>query len=217
MAIDGPAGAGKSSISRRVARELGFAFLDTGAMYRAATWRALHHNIQLDDADALAASTRDMELELREEPDGLRVFVDGQEVSREIRTREVTRHICFLDQIPAVRQRLVELQRAAGCGRPTVAEGRDIGTVVFPEARCKIYLDASLECRAERRAAELEADGKQVDRAEVLREIAERDAANMNRTVSPLRRAEDALYVDTTEMTPDQVVARLVQAARERL
>jgi len=111
----------------------------------------------------------------------------------------------------------VELQRAAGCGRPTVAEGRDIGTVVFPEARCKIYLDASLECRAERRAAELEADGKQVDRAEVLREIAERDAANMNRTVSPLRRAEDALYVDTTEMTPDQVVARLVQAARERL
>lgn len=217
MAIDGPAGAGKSSISRRVARELGFAFLDTGAMYRAATWRALYHQVPLDDPKALAASTLEMALEFRTGPDGIQVLVDGRDVSREIRSPEVTRHIHLLDQIPEVRERLVELQRQFGCQKPTVAEGRDIGTVVFPEARCKIYLDASLDCRAERRAAELEAQGIAVDRAEVRREIAERDAKNMNRAVSPLRRAEDALLVDTTAMTPDAVTARLVQLARERL
>ena len=217
VAIDGPAGAGKSSVSRRVAGALGFAFLDTGAMYRAATWRALHLGIPLDDPEALAASTRAMALEFQEEPDGVRVVVDDLDVSREIRSPEVTRHIHLLDQIPAVRQRLVELQRSFGCRRPTVAEGRDIGTVVFPQARCKVYLDASLECRAERRAAEMETQGLPVNRAEVLREIAERDALNMNRAVSPLRRAEDAIYVDTTELTPDQVVTQLVQLARERL
>jgi len=214
---DGPAGAGKSSISRRVARELGFAFLDTGAMYRAATWRALHHQVPLDDPAALAASTLEMELELQTGTVGIQVVVDGRDVSREIRSPEVTRHIHLLDQIPEVRERMVELQRQFGCQKPTVAEGRDIGTVVFPEARCKIYLDASLDCRAERRAAELEAQGVTVDRAEVRREIAERDAKNMNRAVSPLRRAEDALLVDTTDMTPDEVTARLVQLARERL
>ncbi len=217
VAIDGPAGAGKSSISRRVARELGFAFLDTGAMYRAATWRALHHQVPLDDPAALAASTLEMELELQTGTVGIQVVVDGRDVSREIRSPEVTRHIHLLDQIPEVRERMVELQRQFGCQKPTVAEGRDIGTVVFPEARCKIYLDASLDCRAERRAAELEAQGVTVDRAEVRREIAERDAKNMNRAVSPLRRAEDALLVDTTDMTPDEVTARLVQLARERL
>ncbi len=217
VAIDGPAGAGKSSVSRQVARELGFAFLDTGAMYRAATWRALHHQAPLDDPEALVASTCAMELELREEPEGLRVLVDGQDVTLEIRSPEVTSQIYRLDQIPGVRRRLVALQREFGSKQPTVAEGRDIGTVVFPEARCKIYLDASLECRAKRRALELEARGLPADIEQVCREIAERDAQNMNRAVSPLRRAEDAVLVDTTEMTPEQVVARLVQLAKERL
>jgi CMP/dCMP kinase len=217
VAIDGPAGAGKSSVSRQVAKELGFAFLDTGAMYRAATWRALRDDIPLSNQEALVASTVDMALELEETPEGLCVHVDGQDVTDAIRSPEVTRQIWRLDQIPGVRRRLVELQRRFGCRRPTVAEGRDIGTVVFPSARCKIYLDASLHCRARRRAAELEAKGLDVNITELIQEIGERDAQSMNREDSPLRRAEDAVLVDTTDMTYDQVVARLVQLARERL
>lgn len=217
VAIDGPAGAGKSSVSRQVAHELGFAFLDTGAMYRAATWRALTRGVCLDDQEALVASTRDMALELREEPEGLRVFVDGQEVTGDIRTKEVTRNIFRLDQIPGVRRRLVELQREFGCKRPTVAEGRDIGTVVFPAARCKIYLDASPECRARRRTAELVAQDKAADFEEVLSDMIERDAQSMNRADSPLRKAEDAILVDTTDMSFEEVTETLVRLARERL
>ena len=217
VAIDGPAGAGKSSVSRQVAEELDFAFLDTGAMYRAATWRALQHNIPLDYPEALTASTREMALDLAETPEGLRVTVDGHDVTEAIRTPEVTREIYRLDQVPGVRRRLVDLQRAFGCRRPTVAEGRDIGTVVFPRARCKIYLDASLACRAKRRAAELEAKGVAVDLEELMAEIAERDAKSMNRADSPLRRAEDAVLVDTSDMTQAEVVARLALLARERL
>ncbi|NLV45657.1 MAG: (d)CMP kinase [Candidatus Hydrogenedentes bacterium] len=217
VAIDGPAGAGKSSVSRQVARELGFAFLDTGAMYRAATWRALTNGVPLDDTQALVASTCEMALELREEPDGLQVFVDGREVTRDIRNPEVTRNIFRLDQISGVRRRLVDLQREFGCRRPTVAEGRDIGTVVFPAARCKIYLDAAPECRARRRTAELAAQGKVAELSEVLEEMVERDAQSMSRADSPLRKADDAVLVDTTDMTFEQVVATLVRLARERL
>lgn len=217
VAIDGPAGAGKSSVARQVARELGFAFLDTGAMYRAATLRALQHGIPLDDKEALVVSTEVMALDMEEHPEGLRVFVDGVEVTDDIRTPEVTRSIFRLDQIPGVRRRLVALQREFGCRRPTVAEGRDIGTVVFPNARCKIYLDASLECRAKRRADELEERGVLVDYEALKREIAERDAQSMEREDSPLRRAEDAVLVDTSFMTLAEVTARLVQIARERL
>lgn len=217
VAIDGPAGAGKSSVSRHVARELGFAFLDTGAMYRAATWRAITHNVPLDDTVALVRSTEQMNLELVEHPGGIHVFVDGQEVTHDIRTPEITRQIARLDQIPGVRRHLVELQRQFGCRRPTVAEGRDIGTVVFPQARCKIYLDASLECRAKRRAAELEAKGITVSLAQLMEEIKERDYLSMTRADSPLRQAEDAIRIDTTNMTQAQVITAIVQLARERL
>ena len=217
VAIDGPAGAGKSSVARRTAATLQFAFLDTGAMYRAATWRALQHGVALDNPDALTACTRDMQLELTETDDGLRVTVDGEDVTKAIRTPEVTRTIYRLDQVPGVRRQLVALQREFGCRRPTVAEGRDIGTVVFPKARCKIYLDASLSCRARRRAQEMEAGGVTVDMDALMEEIRERDEHSMNRADSPLRRAEDAVLVDTTDMTLDEVVARLVALARERL
>lgn len=217
VAIDGPAGAGKSTVSRRTARELGFAFLDTGAMYRAATWRAMTRDICLDDPEAVTRSTQAMQLDMAETGDGLRVMVDGADVSEAIRTPEVTRNIHRLDQTPGVRRHLVSLQRSFGCRRPTVAEGRDIGTVVFPMARCKIYLDASIACRAERRARDLEARGIAVDRAALMAEIRERDEKNMTRADSPLRRAEDAVLVDTTHMSFEQVVARLVELARERL
>lgn len=217
VAIDGPAGAGKSTVARRVAAALGFSFLDTGAMYRAATWRALRHGMDLDDAAALESSTRKMRLEMEETDSGQRVLVDGEEVTAAIRTPEVTRLIYKLDQNSAVRRTLVELQRRFGEARPTVAEGRDIGTVVFPKAKCKIYLDASLECRARRRASELEAGGTPVDFDRLLAEIRERDEKSMRRADSPLRRADDAVLVDTTNLAADEVVARIAAIARARL
>lgn len=217
VAIDGPAGAGKSTVARHVADALGFAFLDTGAMYRAATLRALRAGIDLDDPEATAECTRAMDLQVRETDGATRVLVDGQDVTGEIRSPEVTRLIYKLDQNPAVRQHLVELQRAFGRQRPTVAEGRDMGTVVFPGAACKVYLDASLDERTRRRACDLEALGREVDYEALRRELHERDAQSMNREVSPLRRAEDAVLVDTTGMAFEQVVEKLVALARERL
>ncbi len=217
VAIDGPAGAGKSSVARRVAQALGFRFLDTGAMYRAATWRALAHHVNLDEPEAIASAARDMQLELHESAAGLRVLVDGTDVTEAIRSPEVTRQIYILDQNPAVRAHLVELQRAFAAQGPTVAEGRDMGTVVFPESLCKIFLDASLDERTRRRARELEANGHSADFESLKREIHERDEKTRNRTVAPLRRADDAVYLDTTGMTADEVVDSIVRLARERL
>lgn len=219
VAIDGPAGAGKSTAAKRVAQELGFSFLDTGAMYRAATWRAMHEAIDLGDPELLAQSTCAMHLDLRDEDGGLRVFVDGHDVTADIRTPEVTRQIYRLDQNADVRSHLVDLQRqyAATANRPTVAEGRDMGTVVFPKAKCKVFLDASIDERARRRAAELEAKGVAVDLDALRAEIHERDERSRNRAVSPLRRADDAVLLDTTHLTLDEVVDAIVKLAKERL
>ena len=217
VAIDGPVGAGKSSVARAVARRLGFAFLDTGAMYRAATWRAVHLGISLDDPRALSESTRAMELEMREIGDKQEVRVDGHDVTEAIRGKEVTRLIYKLDQNSDVRRRLVDLQRRFGEARPTVAEGRDIGTVVFPKAKCKIYLDASIDVRAQRRAAQLADMGMPCNLEDLRKEIAERDHKTMTRADSPLRQAEDAVRVDTSGLSFDEVVDCLVNLARERL
>lgn len=217
VAIDGPAGAGKSTVAQRAAKALNMAFLDTGAMYRAATWRALHHAVDLDDGEALSASTAAMDLDLRKEGDGLRVFVDGQEVTGAIRTQEVTRVIYKLDQNPEVRAHLVRLQREFAVDRPTVAEGRDMGSVVFPSARCKIYMEASLEERTRRRIRDLEAQGITVDFDELRNEIHERDEMSRNRAVAPLRRAADAVYLDTTGLTLEEAVDRVVALARQSL
>lgn len=217
VAIDGPAGAGKSTVARRVAERLRFAFLDTGAMYRAATWRALARGVDLGDPDALAASTRDMRLEMAETPQGQRVTVDGEDVTAAIRTPEVTRLIYRLDQVSEVRRILVGHQRRFGERGPTVAEGRDIGTVVFPRAKCKIYLDASLDCRARRRAADLAARGVHVDLDQLRGEIRDRDEKSRTRADSPLRQADDAVLLDTTDLTADEVVEAIVSLAGARL
>lgn len=214
VAIDGPAGAGKSTVARRVAAALGYAFLDTGAMYRAATWWALHEGVNLDNAMATAAATRAMDFELSEEDGVPRVRVNGVDVTEAIRSPEVTREIYRLDQNPGVREHLVMLQRALGAKGPTVAEGRDMGTVVFPDARCKVYLDASLEERARRRGAELKAKGIAVDLDGLQEEIRERDRKAMTRAVSPLRRAPGAVVIDTSRMSIDKVVAEIVRLAR---
>jgi len=214
VAIDGPAGAGKSTVARRVAERLGYAFLDTGAMYRAATWRAITVGVDLDDPVAAAESTRAMRLELNDREGGLQVLVDGQDVSEAIRSPEVTRVTYKLDENPEVRAHLVTLQRAFAAQRPTVAEGRDMGTVVFPNAKCKIFLDASIEERTRRRAAELQAKGLEVDMDLLREEIRVRDEKARTRAVAPLRRAEDAILVDTTDLAIDEVVDKIVRLAR---
>ena len=217
VAIDGPAGAGKSSAARMAARALGYAFLDTGAMYRAATWRAVHRGVDWDDAAAIARSTEAMKLELSDRPEGLAVRVDGTDVTEAIRTPEITRLISRLDNIPDVRNCLVELQRAYGAKRPTVAEGRDMGTVVFPAALCKLYLDASIDERVQRRASEMTAKGIAFDELQLATEIRERDERDMTRTIAPLRRAPDAVVLDTTSKSLAEVVADIVRLAHERI
>lgn len=217
LAIDGPAGAGKSSTAKEAARRLGFAFLDTGAMYRAATWWALNQGLSLDDPAAMAESTRGMELDIQDGADGQRVFVNGREVTDEIRLPEITKLIYKLDQNSEVRRHLVALQQRFGEKQPTVAEGRDIGTVVFPKAKCKIYMDAAIEERARRRAKEMERKGIAVDLAQLCADIAERDRQSMERKDSPLRRADDAILLDTTQLDFDAALAEVLRIARERL
>ena len=213
VAIDGPAGAGKSTAARAVAEHLGIAFLDTGATYRAATWWAMHGGVDLSDPEAVAARTRTMALAL----EGGRVVVNGHDVTHEIRTPEVTRNIWRIDEISAVRRQLVALQRRFARAAPCVAEGRDLGTVVFPQARCKVFLDASLEARAQRRAQDLAAAGHAFDVDQVRTEIAARDARTATRADSPLRQADDAVRIDTTGLTLEQVVDAIAALARERL
>lgn len=217
VTIDGPAGAGKSTVARRAAAVLGFAYLDTGAMYRAATWWAMRCGIDLNDSQAVAAAVQEMTLDMKEENGIPRVTVNGTDITEAIRLPEVTREVYRIDQNPAVRARLVALQRAFAGTRPTVAEGRDMSTVVFPKAKCKIYLDASLEERARRRALELAAKGFPVDRDKLQAELHDRDEKNRTRTVSPLRRSPDAVLLDTTHMTPDEVVDAIVRLARAAL
>jgi len=214
IAIDGPAGAGKSTVAKAVAQALGFAYLDTGAMYRAATWWALHQGVDLDDPKAVAASTTAFPLEMHVDDGQSTVLVDGRDVTAAIRTPAVTREICRLDQNPSVRRHLVALQRAFGAQQPTVAEGRDIGTVVFPKAKCKVFLDASLDERTRRRAAQLQEQGVRVELETLRREIADRDKKNRERKESPLQCAEDAVHVDTTALTTQQVIDRIAALAR---
>jgi cytidylate kinase len=202
IAIDGPAGAGKSTIARRVAEDLGWAYLDSGAMYRAVTLAALRAGAALDDADALAALAADLDLDVA--PDGT-VRVAGEDVTGAIRTDAVTAAVSQVAQIPAVRAVMVRhQQRFAERNGRVVAEGRDIGTVVFPDADVKVYLDADPTVRAERRHREMGAGGAAEGVDRVLADIERRDAQDRNRAVAPLLQG-DAWVLDTTQMTPDEV------------
>ncbi|MCD6287517.1 MAG: (d)CMP kinase [Candidatus Hydrogenedentes bacterium] len=216
IAIDGPAGAGKSTVARRVAVETGFAFLDTGAMYRAVTLRAMRLGVDMNDSEAMARVAVEASIELKWTGTGTRVYLDGDEVTDEIRTPEVTDRIYLADQVPEVRAELVRRQQAFGVEGRVVAEGRDIGTVVYTRARCKIYMVASIDVRAERRYAELIERGIKANLDEVKRSIAERDKKTMTRAVAPLRPAEDAVRLDTTNLSIDEVVAAIMRTARER-
>jgi cytidylate kinase len=212
ITIDGPAGAGKSSAARALARRLGFEFLDTGAMYRAVALAALRAGLDLHDQDALARLLAGLRLEL---PPG-RVLLNGEDVTSEIRTAEVTAATQPVADSPVVRRRLVQVQRAIAAGRDMVCEGRDQGTVVFPEAGCKFFLVADPLERARRRQREMAARGEAVDFAALLQAQEARDRRDAARDLAPMRPAPDAVVLDSTALTLDEVVDRMEAAVRAR-
>lgn len=214
VAIDGPSGAGKSTAGRALARRLGYTFIDTGAMYRALALKAARAGIDPGDAAALAALAQGARIEL--EDGGRRVVLDGEDVSAAIRTREVSAGASRVSQHPAVRREMVARQRELGRAGGVVLDGRDIGTAVFPDADVKLYVDADPVRRARRRQRELEAAGLPADPAQIEREIRARDHADMTRADSPLTRADDAVLVDTTDLTPEQVVEAMLSIVASR-
>ena len=211
VTLDGPAGAGKSSVARQLARRLGFQFLDTGAMYRAVALAALRAGLQERDADQIAALADSLSLIIL----GDRVILNGADVTAQIRTSEVSAAVYLAADNPRVRARLVELQRQFAGAHDTVAEGRDQGTVAFPLAECKIFLTASPQERARRRHAELIARGEEISLAEVLAQQIERDRRDATRPVGPLVKAPDAIEVLTDGLSADEVVARLEEIVRQ--
>lgn len=222
IAIDGPAGSGKSTVARRVAAMLGYLYLDSGAMYRAVALKALRKHIALDDEASLDSLTRETHIELKaptpeQESAGLknRVFLDGQEVTLDIRTPDVAQAASRLATIAGVRQILVAEQQRAGQGGGVVMEGRDIGTVVFPNAELKIFLEASPEVRAERRWMEHQEKGDRLTLPEVLDEVHERDQRDRERKVSPLVRAADAVLVDNTALGIEETARLIVFLAHQ--
>ncbi|OMC56377.1 cytidylate kinase [Mycobacterium sp. IS-836] len=217
VAIDGPAGTGKSSVSRRLARALGARYLDTGAMYRIVTLAVLRAGVEPTDADAVGEIASQVQLSVSYDPESITCYLDGEDVSTEIRGDEVTGAVSAVSSVPAVRTRLVELQRAmAGGPGNVVVEGRDIGTVVLPDAPVKIFLTASAETRARRRNDQNVAAGLADDYEGVLADVRRRDHLDSTRAVSPLRAAPDALIVDTSDMTEAQVIAHLLELVKQR-
>ncbi|WP_243718582.1 (d)CMP kinase [Actinomadura sp. 7K534] len=215
IAMDGPSGSGKSSASKGVARALGLRYLDTGAMYRAMTWWMLQNGVPVEDGGAVAARALEPVIESGTDPDAPTITVDGTDVSGPIRTREVTNAVSAVSSVPAVRTRLVELQREIIGTGGIVVEGRDIGTVVAPDAPVKVYLTASEEARAARRAKDLAADPAAtvtVTQAEQAR----RDRLDSTRKASPLTMAGDAHEIDSTELSLSEVVETIVRLAKEQ-
>ena len=214
IAIDGPSGAGKGTVARAVAQRLGYRHLDTGAMYRAVAWKALQDGRGLDDEDAMALIAERAALDIG--PDVVKI--DGHDVTAAIRTPQIDRGAAAVARLPGVRAALVTRQREAGQYGGIVIEGRDIGTVVFPDADVKIYLDASSEERARRRAADPgHALGRQAALADVENELKARDYTDSTRTVSPLAEAKDAVHLDTTGLSIDDTVDRVMGVVGERL
>jgi cytidylate kinase len=209
VAIDGPAGAGKSTVSRRLAEALGYRYVDTGAMYRVIGVLAAQGRIDFADSAALAALCDATEMEFTEHEGRIITRAAGRDLSDAIRTPEASQLASKISAVPVVRERLVAKQRAMGAGGGVVMEGRDIGTVVFPDAAVKVFLEASVPERARRRAAELRNRGVPVDVDAIAADIGERDARDRARAHSPLRPAADAVLVDTTDKTIDEVVAGL--------
>ena len=213
IAIDGPAGAGKTTIARGIAHRLGLRYIDTGAMYRAAAWKSLELGIPLKDEDRIVEMVSRMDIRFAE----CRIFADGVDVTTAIRTPEVTRLSSPISAIPGVRRHLVALQQKMGGEGRCVMEGRDIGSVVMPDAEVKVFLTASVEERARRRHAERLEAGVETDIETLKKEIEERDRRDSTRADSPLIRVPDAVEIDTDGMTIEQVIDRILELCRERM
>jgi len=210
IAIDGPAGAGKSTVAKIVAEKLGYTYIDTGAMYRGVAWKTLQQSPEATD-DAILHAVRDIDVRLACTENGTPVTVDGTDVTRDIRTPEVTHIVSRVAALGPVREKMVELQRVMAADGAVVMDGRDIGTNVLPNADVKIFLTASVEERARRRCDEMKEKGYAVDFDELKQEIAARDKQDSEREISPLRQAEDAILLDTTALSIDAVVARIME------
>ncbi len=215
VAIDGPAGAGKSTAARLLAERLGYALLDTGAIYRTMALRARERGIAWDDGPGVAALAEGLEIAFRLDGAVNRVLADGVDVTGSIRTPEISDGASRVSALPAVRAALLGLQRRIGEQGGVVVEGRDIGTVVFPSAEAKFFLTATTDERARRRAAELRAAGKPVDEAKTREEIVARDERDSTRAAAPLRRADDAIEIDSSALGPAAVVAKMAEIVAE--
>lgn len=221
IAIDGPSGAGKSTVAKAVAKKLGFSCLDTGAMYRAVAWQALQDGAAFDDEAALGAIARERDIEfghVEGDPIPKRVFIGGTEVTQAIRTSDIDKAVSPVSAVPSVREALVAQQQRIGRAGDYVVEGRDIGTVVFPEAEVKVFLTASDEERAHRRVRQnVDRGVGSIDYDEVLADLQRRDACDSSRATSPLKPAEDAVHIDSTESYIEDVIDRICEMARAKM
>ena len=216
VAIDGPAGAGKSTIAKAVAKKLNLIYVDTGAMYRAMTLFMLRSGVDLQDTDKIIEKCKEADITIRYE-DGVQVvFLNGENVNAFLRTEEVGNGASAISPLPEVRRKLVELQHKLAAESDCIMDGRDIGTCVLPNAQTKIYLTASSEVRAKRRYDELTAKGEKCDLRKIQADIEERDYRDMHREISPLKQAEDAVLVDTSDMSVDEVIEKIISLCMKR-
>lgn len=216
IAVDGPAGAGKSTIAKRLAKNLGFIYVDTGAMYRAMAYYFLQNGIAAEDEAAIAAACPNVDVTIAYEDGEQQVILNGRNVNGAIRTEEVGNMASATSVYPVVREKLVELQRQLAARSDVIMDGRDIGTCVLPDAQVKIYLTASSATRAKRRFDELSAKGVSCDLAEIERDIIDRDYRDMHREMSPLKQADDAVLVDSSDMDIDEVVGAITEVYRSK-
>ena len=216
IAIDGPAGAGKSTIAKAVAKRLGIIYLDTGAMYRSVAYYVLKHGVPVSDEKEVQRLLDVLVMDIRYEDGAQQIYVCGENVTPYLREPHMSKAASDVSALPAVRYKMVELQREFAASHDVVLDGRDIGTFVLPEANCKFYMTASPEERAERRHKELAEKGSACTFKEVLDDINKRDYNDSHRAVAPLRQADDAVYIDTTDMTPEEVTELVVRTVSEK-
>lgn len=217
VAVDGPAGAGKSSISKIVAKKLGYLYIDTGAMYRSVTWAVLHNHIDVNNQKAVEALLPELDLTMEASDDSCKVFIAGQDVTDFIRTPQVNNAVSIVASYKGVRQYLVERQRLMAEAGGVILDGRDIGSVVLPDAELKIYLTASVEARAMRRYLEVKGTSNEQTLEDIKDSVMQRDDMDKNRKESPLIQVEDAVLVDSSEMTFDETVEHILHLVQERI
>lgn len=215
ISIDGPAGAGKSTVARGLAKRLNISYLDTGAMYRALTLKALRLGISLEDENQLVAMAQKTTIDVEDLTDGMKVLLDGEDVSEDIRSLNVTNNTFYIARTPRIRKIMVQWQRIIGGKKSVVVEGRDVGTVVFPKASCKFYLDANFEERTKRRIEELKEQGKEFNEDKLTQELRERDLKDQTRSAGPLKKADDAIFIDSTNLSVDEVVEMMLHIIKE--